>query len=132
MKEHLFEVGPGLLKNKAILASASPGSSEGAEAASENPGSSSSANHKPLIGGVITEEAIWSCTTCRACQEVCPVSNEHIDKIVDMRRYLQMVATTEVARDPLKRNEGQRQSMARHYVCRTDWAEDLDVKNVVG
>ena len=41
-----------------------------------------------LIGGRITEEEIWACTTCRACQEHCPVSIEHIQKIVDLRRYL--------------------------------------------
>ncbi len=41
-----------------------------------------------LIGGRITEEEIWACTTCRSCQEHCPVSIEHIQKIVDLRRYL--------------------------------------------
>lgn len=41
-----------------------------------------------LIGGVMTEEEIWACTTCRNCEEQCPVGNEHVDKIVDLRRYL--------------------------------------------
>ncbi|WP_134702960.1 (Fe-S)-binding protein [Ammoniphilus sp. YIM 78166] len=41
-----------------------------------------------LIGDVITEEEIWACTTCRNCEDQCPVANEHVDKIVDMRRYL--------------------------------------------
>ncbi|MHB9146342.1 MAG: (Fe-S)-binding protein [Symbiobacteriia bacterium] len=41
-----------------------------------------------LIGDVITEEALWQCTTCRACMEECPVANEHLPKIMDMRRYL--------------------------------------------
>jgi Fe-S oxidoreductase len=41
-----------------------------------------------LIGDVMTEEEIWSCTTCRNCEDQCPVGNEHVDKIVDMRRYL--------------------------------------------
>jgi Fe-S oxidoreductase len=41
-----------------------------------------------LIGEVITEEEIWACTTCRNCEDQCPVMNEHVDKIVDMRRYL--------------------------------------------
>ncbi|WP_208414628.1 heterodisulfide reductase-related iron-sulfur binding cluster [Paenibacillus castaneae] len=41
-----------------------------------------------LIGEVITEEELWACTTCRNCEEVCPVGNEHVDKIIDMRRYL--------------------------------------------
>jgi len=41
-----------------------------------------------LIGDVITPEEIWACTTCRNCEDQCPVDNEHVDKIVDMRRYL--------------------------------------------
>ncbi|MDM5157466.1 (Fe-S)-binding protein [Bacillus sp. DX1.1] len=41
-----------------------------------------------LIGEVITEEEIWACTTCRNCEDQCPVMNEHVDKIIDLRRYL--------------------------------------------
>jgi Fe-S oxidoreductase len=43
-----------------------------------------------LIGDVITEEELWACTTCRNCEDQCPVTNEHVDKIIDMRRYLVM------------------------------------------
>jgi len=41
-----------------------------------------------IAGGLISSEEIWSCTTCGACEEECPVFIEYIDKIVDMRRYL--------------------------------------------
>jgi len=41
-----------------------------------------------LVGEVMTEEELWACTTCRNCEEMCPVGNEHVDKIIDMRRYL--------------------------------------------
>ncbi|WP_309120727.1 (Fe-S)-binding protein [Paenibacillus sp.] len=41
-----------------------------------------------LVGGVMTEEEIWACTTCRNCEDQCPVGNEHVDKIVDLRRHL--------------------------------------------
>ncbi len=41
-----------------------------------------------LIGDVLTEEIIWSCTTCRNCAEMCPVMIEHVDNIVDLRRGL--------------------------------------------
>ncbi|WP_127533160.1 (Fe-S)-binding protein [Paenibacillus kobensis] len=41
-----------------------------------------------LIGGVMTESELWSCTTCRNCEDQCPVGNEHVDKIIDMRRHL--------------------------------------------
>ena len=41
-----------------------------------------------LIGGVMTEDEIWACTTCRNCEDQCPVGNGHVDKIVDLRRHL--------------------------------------------
>jgi Fe-S oxidoreductase len=40
----------------------------------------------PLIGGIYSEDEIWSCTTCGACEEECPVGIEYIDKMVDLRR----------------------------------------------
>jgi Fe-S oxidoreductase len=43
-----------------------------------------------LIGDVITENELWACTTCRNCEDQCPVMNEHVDKIIDMRRFLVM------------------------------------------
>ncbi len=43
---------------------------------------------KSLVDGYITEEELWSCTTCRACMEECPVTIEHVGSIVEMRRYL--------------------------------------------
>ncbi|HEX6594777.1 MAG TPA: (Fe-S)-binding protein [Bacillota bacterium] len=43
-----------------------------------------------LIGDVITEEELNACTTCRNCEDACPVMNEHVDKIIDLRRYLVM------------------------------------------
>ncbi len=50
-----------------------------------------------MIGDVITEEELWGCTTCRNCEEACPVMNEHVGHIIDMRRYLVM---TEGKMDP--------------------------------
>jgi Fe-S oxidoreductase len=41
---------------------------------------------EPLIGGIYSEDEIWSCTTCGACEEECPVGIEYIDKMVDLRR----------------------------------------------
>lgn len=43
-----------------------------------------------LIGDVVSTEEIWACTTCRNCEDQCPVMNEHVDKIIDLRRYLVM------------------------------------------
>lgn len=43
-----------------------------------------------LVGDVITAQELWACTTCMNCVQVCPVDNEHVDKIIDMRRHLVM------------------------------------------
>ncbi|MCG0588386.1 4Fe-4S dicluster domain-containing protein [Bacillus velezensis] len=65
--------------NQLAAASSGGGSREAAAAIDYNPS---------LIGEVITEEEIWACTTCRNCEDQCPVMNEHVDKIIDLRRYL--------------------------------------------
>jgi Fe-S oxidoreductase len=41
---------------------------------------------QPLIGGIYSEDEIWSCTTCGACEQECPLGIEYIDKMVDLRR----------------------------------------------
>jgi Fe-S oxidoreductase len=46
----------------------------------------SSGNGTPLIGSIYSEDEIWSCTTCGACEEECPLLIQYIDKIVDLRR----------------------------------------------
>ena len=65
--------------NQLALAAAAGGAKEAAAASGYNPS---------LIGEVITEEEIWACTTCRNCEDQCPVMNEHVEKIIDLRRYL--------------------------------------------
>jgi Fe-S oxidoreductase len=44
------------------------------------------AESQPLIGGIYSEDEIWSCTTCGACEQECPLGIEYIDKMVDLRR----------------------------------------------
>ena len=43
---------------------------------------------KEVIGDLIKPDEVWSCTTCGACEEECPVMIEYIDKIIDMRRHM--------------------------------------------
>jgi len=45
-------------------------------------------HRKDLVDGVIDPEVLWACTTCRACEQECPVFISFVDKIVDMRRFL--------------------------------------------
>jgi Fe-S oxidoreductase len=65
--------------NQLALSAAGKGAEEAAASLAYNPS---------LIGEVITEEEIWACTTCRNCEDQCPVMNEHVEKIIDLRRYL--------------------------------------------
>ncbi|WP_394186141.1 (Fe-S)-binding protein [Metabacillus halosaccharovorans] len=65
--------------NQLAMMAAASGATETAATVDYNP---------TLIGDVITEEEIWACTTCRNCEDQCPVMNEHVDKIIDLRRYL--------------------------------------------
>ena len=74
--------------NQLALSGAGKGAEEAAAAVEYSPS---------LIGDVITEEELWACTTCRNCEDQCPVMNEHVDKIIDLRRYLVL---TEGKMDP--------------------------------
>lgn len=83
---------------------------------------------KMIVDGVFPEEFIWSCTTCRACEQACPVSNEHVQKIVDLRRY--MVMTEAQMPDEVQRafncyKSGNPWKLPRN--SRGDWMEGLDV-----
>jgi Fe-S oxidoreductase len=48
-------------------------------------------SEEPIVGNIISPEVLWSCTTCGACVEECPVDIEHIDHIVNMRRFQVLV-----------------------------------------
>jgi Fe-S oxidoreductase len=48
----------------------------------------SNSDAEAFVGDIVTEDELWSCTTCGACEEACPVMIEYVDKIIDMRRYL--------------------------------------------
>ncbi|HOT97688.1 MAG TPA: heterodisulfide reductase-related iron-sulfur binding cluster [bacterium] len=48
----------------------------------------------PILGSALSDAEIWACTTCGACMEVCPVRNEHIPALVDLRRNRVMMEST--------------------------------------
>lgn len=80
----------------------------------------------------ISTEELWACTTCRACDEICPVNIEILDKILDMRRYLTLMESDfpselgnafrgmENNANPWNMNNGER----------ADWANELDIEVV--
>jgi Fe-S oxidoreductase len=54
-------------------------------------GQHSGAPNLPIVNGLISSDTLWSCTTCRACVQECPMLIEHVDAIVDMRRHMTLV-----------------------------------------
>jgi Fe-S oxidoreductase len=80
------------------------------------------------VGGIIDPEVLWDCTTCGACVEQCPVDIEHVDHIVDMRRYQVMIESefpTELG--GLFRNlENKGNPWGQNQKDRLAWAKDLD------
>ncbi|MFH1031910.1 MAG: heterodisulfide reductase-related iron-sulfur binding cluster [Chloroflexota bacterium] len=87
-------------------------------------------SRKDMISEAITDEVIWDCTTCRACQESCPVYIEHVDKIVDMRRNLAMEQSRfpEDAQETLKSLGTREHPWRGTTATRTDWANGLGIK----
>jgi len=74
-------------------------------------------------------EELWACTTCAACVEQCPVTIEHIDKIVDMRRYLVMqeAAAPPEAQRAMTNIERAGNPWGEAASTRGDWAQGLGV-----
>jgi Fe-S oxidoreductase/TM2 domain-containing membrane protein YozV len=88
LREHMFESAPALLAGQPLL----PQPNKVPVAVGAGPEGSVSEEalalaNKPLVGDIIKEDVLWSCTTCGACVEQCPVDIEHVDTILDMRRY---------------------------------------------
>jgi Fe-S oxidoreductase len=85
-----------------------------------------------MIGGVITEDVLWSCTTCGACEEHCPVSIEHIGTIVDMRRnlVLEQGSLPDTAEAALRSLEQRGHPWRGTQETRTSWTEGLEVPTI--
>ncbi|MFM7718622.1 MAG: 4Fe-4S dicluster domain-containing protein, partial [Actinomycetota bacterium] len=108
LRDHLFAEGP------AVLAAHAAGTPY---------------ERVPLVPDVIDEEVIWSCTTCGACMQECPVDIEHVDTIVDIRRNLVMAESRlpAGAASMLRSLEATGNPWGRPQAERTDWAAGLDV-----
>jgi Fe-S oxidoreductase len=108
LRDHMFESAPDLLSGKEI--------GEGAIAA------------KPLVPDVIDPDVLWACTTCGNCVEQCPVDIEHVDTILDMRRYeVLMEARFPTEAGLMLRNiENQGDPWGLGSSQRLQWTEGLD------
>ncbi|MAT06838.1 MAG: iron-sulfur protein [Acidimicrobiaceae bacterium] len=81
----------------------------------------------------ITPDEIWACTTCKACDEVCPVNIEILDKILDMRRYLSLMESNFPSElgNAYRSMENQMNPWGMNQGERADWADDLGQVKVV-
>ncbi|RLB71590.1 MAG: iron-sulfur-binding reductase, partial [Deltaproteobacteria bacterium] len=82
---------------------------------------------KPLFVGYITDDQVWSCTTCRACMEVCPMYVEHVDKIVDLRRNLVLMESSFPSEVQLvfKNFENNSNPWGLGWADRGNWAKEV-------
>lgn len=87
---------------------------------------------QPLYGGVITEDVLWACTTCRACEEVCPVEIQPMTKLIKIRqgRVLMEGDFPAEAQGALRNVETQSNPWGLPQEERGKWAEDLGVSTL--
>ncbi len=81
----------------------------------------------------ISNEELWACTSCRACDEICPVNIEILDKILDMRRYLTLMESdfpSELGQ-AFRGMENSSNPWSLSQTERADWARDLDGVRVI-
>ncbi|HEX4722547.1 MAG TPA: (Fe-S)-binding protein [Pseudonocardiaceae bacterium] len=97
------------------------------------PGSGPDQALRPLVGtaeefGVIDPDVLWSCTTCGACVEQCPVDIEHVDHIVDMRRYQTMIESNFPSElgGMFKNLENKGNPWGQNARDRLEWTKTLD------
>jgi Fe-S oxidoreductase len=80
---------------------------------------------EPLIGTIYDEDEIWSCTTCGACEEECPLMIEYIDKMVDLRRgMVEEGNVPQSLQKPLQALEKRGNPWGKMEKKRADWAKD--------
>jgi Fe-S oxidoreductase/nitrate reductase gamma subunit len=81
----------------------------------------------------IGRDAIWACTTCRACQDICPASIEHVGKIIEMRRNLVLMEGEfpgDEVMAAMEQTEVNGNPLGMGYASRGDWAADLGIKTL--
>jgi Fe-S oxidoreductase len=126
LRDHAYSAGP------AILAGSANGSGGPAAAVAEleRPlvGETEGEPWAPSGGGVIDPDVLWSCVTCGACVQQCPVDIEHVDHIVDMRRYQVLVESNFPAElnQLFKGMESKGNPWNMSASTRMDWAKGLD------
>ena len=148
LRDHLFAKAPYLLRDKDgaddVPIGGTPGANEGdQEGAGKHhhvpesgfgrmPDVGKAQDDRPLVGdlaslGVIDPDVLWSCTTCGACVEQCPVDIEHVDHILEMRRY-QVLIESEFPSEAgvmLRNLENNGNPWGVNPKSRTEWTQGL-------
>ena len=135
LKHELFDNAENIIKRAKLAATITEGeNSEQDEKAKTRIQEQMAAlnSEKTLVGDIISQDSLWACTTCRACEEVCPVTIEQVPRIVAMRQGQTLMAETypqelDIALKGLERNGN---PWGIGYDKRADWAEGLDVKTM--
>jgi Fe-S oxidoreductase len=136
LRDHLFAKAPYLIGGKSVPSDAKVEAHESHVPESgfgRVTGSGPGQAIRPLVGdqasgGVIDPDVLWSCTTCGACVDQCPVDIEHIDHIVDMRRYQVLIesAFPSEAGVMLRNIENKGNPWGLSERAREDWLDGLD------
>ncbi len=136
LRDHLFAKAPYLIEGKPLPSDIAVEPSEPHTPESgfgRVPGSGPDQAARPLVGdlasgGVIDPDVLWSCTTCGACVEQCPVDIEHIDHIVDMRRYQVLIESSfpSEAGVMLRNIENKGNPWGLSERAREEWLDSLD------
>ena len=122
LRDQVFADGASIVRGaSAREADGGAGRSDGAGGPGELPA---------LVPGAVPEESVWDCVTCGACVQACPVSIEHIDHIVDLRRHLVMVESSFPSEaEPMLRDvERASNPWGKAQSERADWAAGLSVR----
>ncbi|WP_411954105.1 4Fe-4S dicluster domain-containing protein [Alkalibacillus sp. S2W] len=132
IRDHLTEKGAAVTGQTPWVPSYAFSDATGNQVVDPNSEISSQVTSKELIGDVVTEEELWACTTCRNCEDACPVMNQHVDTIIDLRRYLVM---TEGKMDPeaqraMTNIERQGNPWGLSKKDRENWREEDETLNV--
>src|SRR3954451_19633238 len=151
LRDHMFAKAPYILGDKETPLENTPEGGLGEELRGEKRSEEHSHDHvpesgfervmgsgplqatRPLVGtaeelGVIDPDVLWSCTTCGACVEQCPVDIEHIDHIVDMRRYQVMMESEFPAELGVlfKNLETKGNPWGQNAKDRTNWIDEVE------
>jgi Fe-S oxidoreductase/nitrate reductase gamma subunit len=132
LRARWLERAPGLLAARTRTAQTGQADSPSQKEGNAAPETAETDQPGPLIGGVIETDAIWNCTTCFACQEVCPVWAEPMLKISEMRRnlVLEQASIPETAEGALRSIEDRGHPWRGTLLTRTSWFEGLDIKTL--